>query len=1091
MEEFHGREAIETLLDANSSAIDLFNALKKIINLRKLLLEEDLFILEGIIDPKEFVKSIRDLLASHSTSLRTLSYRTLTYFCINRKIAVSIFSSKVDFFMSRTVEVSSKLTQERLEAFRLMKKLVRHHCDIVTTSIVQTILSIGRIPKDPLCLQCSETAAEIGLFNPELATGTGIIKFLRGSLLVSHYSPLQKPIIDVLLYLLDHPDYRKHCSPLDFEVMLGPLIESYMTKATKNEATIVADSIDKWRKCSDVVIDMLRSWTGFITLTSHPRGLQTIVNALKFPNLSLRKFIVESLFEIFHIPLPHHENLFHVSKEEEEIGASKDKITEIELSLPPPRNTKSEHNLLNSYIGAMILAFIDCGLIEALIKSGNEFTNDESGIGPTGIPIHTAVTVLLGELLYLSDMLLPKIHSASISQLHSLVKDAVSSDVDPQTRSRSSTMIIKLNKFTNSKEARKNIKINYDRETDARVARVETVKRRILIDVESKVNDTKVMSIKAKYYKQWKWERIVELLEGPLSDPNVNIDIELLANFLTRIITVYLPSEGKFPNISNSRRTTHRKNNVDIYCVALVRIVETAMVHNMGFVLENLIEQIAEKFKIEAEDCSTNNEESYLSKTNLLKTLRVKYFLVIRILSRSMKGIDLLDSYNFFNILHKTISRLQDRADFMRYVLYCLDYSQSDQTRKILADFLVCDSVLIRELAAKHLLYLYRKGIPDFHTWGIPLLSESVGKIGKSLQIIDETTEDPKCLEMIIETAPFDLLSVEIKTSFLSSENGFESLKRSNFIFHQLEYWMGSPDNLYIDSGNTLYAEKIESELSKALNTSLSPINRGVSSFSYSYTMPKVFIRKHFIGELAKTKQGCIVIEKEGVLYSLMQLIENEYWINGEVIPIIVRRGAIWAAGHIVSSERGYNNLRNIAESVVQLIFDTCNNSPILSLRGTAFYVLGLMTNIPDIREFISKRGWSTTDSQKICLPNDASKGFYHINDVSYDAIFKPYEEISPQIPLNPSTIEEKIISLIGALCNNISGDIKSQRLKDVKTRHPEYFSDPRIFWKAAKNLKFKMKLKYRRLLYNEIFAGVDLVSLISVIDEEEKDNKM
>lgn len=77
------------------------------------------------------------------------------------------------------------------------------------------------------------------------------------------------------------------------------------------------------------------------------------------------------------------------------------------VGLDLPSRTRGErHNLLNNYISALLMAFIDAGLIEGLIELGSRRRSGQDDSKDNGV-ISTKATLLLGELLYLTNTHLP------------------------------------------------------------------------------------------------------------------------------------------------------------------------------------------------------------------------------------------------------------------------------------------------------------------------------------------------------------------------------------------------------------------------------------------------------------------------------------------------------------------------------------------------------------------------------------------------------------------------------------------------------------------------------------------------------------
>lgn len=81
----------------------------------------------------------------------------------------------------------------------------------------------------------------------------------------------------------------------------------------------------------------------------------------------------------------------------------------------PSRTRAIRHNLLNNYISILLIAFIDCGLVEGLIQLASNLPRDLSEAEKErSRAIAQKSTVLLGELLHFSNTLLPPTQCARL-----------------------------------------------------------------------------------------------------------------------------------------------------------------------------------------------------------------------------------------------------------------------------------------------------------------------------------------------------------------------------------------------------------------------------------------------------------------------------------------------------------------------------------------------------------------------------------------------------------------------------------------------------------------------------------------------------
>lgn len=84
----------------------------------------------------------------------------------------------------------------------------------------------------------------------------------------------------------------------------------------------------------------------------------------------------------------------------------------------PSRTLLQRHNLLDNYLAALLIAFIDANLFAVLIeliqRMRNEEPDDSEEIKQLKKAVALRATVLIGELLHLSNTLLPTSHCARL-----------------------------------------------------------------------------------------------------------------------------------------------------------------------------------------------------------------------------------------------------------------------------------------------------------------------------------------------------------------------------------------------------------------------------------------------------------------------------------------------------------------------------------------------------------------------------------------------------------------------------------------------------------------------------------------------------
>jgi hypothetical protein len=138
--------------------------------------------------------------------------------------------------------------------------------------------------------------------------------------------------------------------------------------------------------------------------------------------------------------------------------------------------------------------------------------------------------------------------------------------------------------------------------------------------------------------------------------------------------------------------------------------------------------------------------------------------------------------------------------------------------------------------------------------------------------------------------------------------------------------------------------------------------------------LPSVSVVPHLYGELSKTLTGCGLLYNSNILGSLTQVVLHQddnskqqqqkqlspSRPNGVVSPALRLRGALWALALIGTSEYGSRFL--IRHGLMAYLSNLALNSPVLSLRGTCFYLIGLLGLSRTGREHLNVLGWDCTE---------------------------------------------------------------------------------------------------------------------------------
>jgi hypothetical protein len=129
----------------------------------------------------------------------------------------------------------------------------------------------------------------------------------------------------------------------------------------------------------------------------------------------------------------------------------------------------------------------------------------------------------------------------------------------------------------------------------------------------------------------------------------------------------------------------------------------------------------------------------------------------------------------------------------------------------------------------------------------------------------------------------------------------------------------------------------------------------------------------HFYGELVKTKLGADFLRRSEHLQQFKADVVNKD------TPMLKKRAALWAIGHIGSHENGIKLV--LEQELVQPLIKLAENAETLSLRGTCIYIIGMLSNTSIGRSAIQKHSWicsKTKGITAVCLPREP-KVIFHV----------------------------------------------------------------------------------------------------------------
>lgn len=131
------------------------------------------------------------------------------------------------------------------------------------------------------------------------------------------------------------------------------------------------------------------------------------------------------------------------------------------------------------------------------------------------------------------------------------------------------------------------------------------------------------------------------------------------------------------------------------------------------------------------------------------------------------------------------------------------------------------------------------------------------------------------------------------------------------------------------------------------------------------------YLPHHLYGQLALNPEGVEIILSRKLMDPVYDIVKHPPEdLNYSELAVLKFKAALWIIGQVGSCEGGYQILENSRE-LIKLITGIAKTAPVLSLRGTAFYVLGLLGSTDEGAEEMKEHRWIVQKNNKVALPLD------------------------------------------------------------------------------------------------------------------------
>jgi len=226
----------------------------------------------------------------------------------------------------------------------------------------------------------------------------------------------------------------------------------------------------------------------------------------------------------------------------------------------------------------------------------------------------------------------------------------------------------------------------------------------------------------------------------------------------------------------------------------------------------------------------------------------------------------------------------------------------------------------------------------------------------------------------------------------------------------------------------------------------------------------------HFYRELARTSEGCKLLREKGHFEEFALFIQQHGQEHEDPEIVTKVKGCLWAVGNIGSMPFGAPFLDEA--DIVGPIIKIAETSQVFTLKGTAFFVLGLISRTMQGLEILLEHGWdaSTTpmgETLGFCVPLDlrrllSVKPWWHTRDETNESN-RPstLSTIAGEDPL-----DSRILESIANLSNHIKEGQATKELLRLKAGHATHFTSPDLYRRVMALLEsYRYRLHVRRFV--------------------------
>jgi hypothetical protein len=482
-------------------------------------------------------------------------------------------------------------------------------------------------------------------------------------------------------------------------------------------------------------------------------------------------------------------------------------------------------------------------------------------------------------------------------------------------------------------------------------------------------------------FTKWRWDLIQNIIDGPLLNPKRLDEAIKATKFIHRLLGFYRPFKWRFSEIKNTKPNQR-------YVRAGRALIHTLLQNAEGIRYlsdSKFIRQVAECLSHFDRMSGLTSESPIFQVDRMNETLTGGYFALLGELSKDTQGVQILERWRIFNMFYHIVE-LNDRDDLIRALLSNMDYTLDGHLRIIISKAMTSSSKDIRIFSTRLLRKYATRPMEPAETaggvaeWAIKLLvtqlyDPEVEVCEVAIKILEEACNQTPSLEYVVKCRPaldhLGEIGAPLLLRFLSTSVGYHYLDELDYITREMDDWfLGRNDS---------YVALIEGSMARAFAELTEKPQPQYPHEEIPEHAEYGIVPPHFYRELTRTKEGCKLLEQKGHFDEFVATIRDCAMEDDDAETILKVKGCLWAVGNVGSMELGAPFLEK--SDVVKWVVQIAETSEVMSLRGTACYVLGLISRSLHGQEILLEYGWDGVvneygEALGFCLPLDFKKLF-------------------------------------------------------------------------------------------------------------------